>query len=150
LGNGIALASGILLGSYVLLVGVNVFCRYVLGFSILFLSDASELLLPSALVLVFPLASLHQSHLSLRFLGRVFRFLETPLDLFGRLALTAFLGAVAWQQFRYTLEAHELNALTVFYSVPLWPVWGFTAVSFLLAGALTLTVRGAPHGGGHD
>ena len=137
----VAALSFTLLGLYVCLVVVNVVCRYVLGFSLTFLADAAEILLPSALVLFFPIAAIRQSHLKLEFLGAALPGLRPVLDQAARLILTGFLGVICWQMLTYTQEKLGSGATTTFHGIAIWPVWGFTVLAYGLATLLTVFAR---------
>lgn len=135
----ISVASMGLLGLYVGAVIVNVFCRYVLAFSLPMISDLGEVILPSALILTFIVAAINGSFLAITFLGDSFvPRLGRALDLLGRLAIVGLFALFAWQMFRYAQVTFGSGRTTRMMEILIWPVWGLTSVALAVAAVMAL------------
>ena len=130
----IGLVSMAILSLYVLTVIANVFSRYLLNAPLPLLSDVGELLVPAALALVFPAAALSGKNLSIRFLGRQFGAGSfTALEWFARLLTAALMAAIAWWLGDYALDTMTSGHSTAQFGIPVWPVWAFVCLAFVVA-----------------
>ena len=133
----VSIAASATLGLYVVAIVFDVISRTVFGSPIHLVSDLSEILIPLALGLTFPAATMQGTLLAITFLGdytgpRVSRF----LNIMARVITAAFLTLIPWMLVKYAHELYLSGRATAQFGLPLYPLW------YVIAGGFALSVIG--------